>query len=363
MRSALSYTLLVFTSLLLILPSPIAAQYQPIDCTRLREISSNNIHLLEQIPWDRSSPIPLCREDSRTDGQRWRSIVRGQLYELDMQSGVEQFTPLPFAVGGFSFSRDGRWMACNCSYADPVSGVGVLNSVRVLNTETLEQVFVLEDVHGAGDFSFDATGRYLAYSENRARRGNYAHLWDLQTNQHLMQLEYGEGIVNDVDLSPDDTMLAVAFERQIEAWDIQTNTLLYTLMPDYLPRQRGLDWQFEDLAFSHSGDFLAAISPLGHAWAYDARSGELVMRYINGFAQRRMEGYYSTIGFSEDDSLLIMSDDDYLFFWDFQTSHLLKLLTLPMLSRGFSLDHSGKFLRIYDRDGLVELWGVRASAG
>ncbi len=129
-----------------------------------------------------------------------------------------------------------------------------------LETEQIVQELELEILAGSAKtpFKFSPDGNIMA-AYMREDREHMVRIWEIEQGEVIADLPYESGI-NEIDFSPDGSMLAIgSLYQETTIWDTETGTLLYTLDQIVEERTDGT----RALAFTHDGGHLATVRNYG----------------------------------------------------------------------------------------------------
>ncbi len=269
------------------------------------------------------------------------------------------------AVGGserLAFSPKGDILAAGY-WAGPVI---------LYDTSTwMPQAVFTTQIGFINSIAFSPDGKLIAVGGgiyNPDRRG--VQIWDVATQQLLLQLDDFDEAVRSLAFSPDGATLATADGHpwsgrgSAKIWDVKTGELQAELTIQGKTDQLYIQ-AFSDITFSPDGTLLAAINADGNVQLWDAISHKEV-RMMTG-----VSGEGSGVAFSPDGKLLAASGSTGGLFnqvpelrvWDLDTGELLYKLEGHDATNGkvkFSPD--GKILAstsFYDSEGRVMFWDVK----
>jgi WD40 repeat protein len=204
---------------------------------------------------------------------------------------------------------------------------------------------------------FSPDGRLLASGD----LGGDVFVWDVPTGKVVRRLHRQTGI-DDLRFSPDSRFLAVAADKPLVIWDVQTGVPVVSLTG-----APGRDPYFSDLAFSPDGKRLAAIA---HSYdsktkeetitvtAWEINPGALLQELpaLRVPAASRVSNV--AVAFSPDGKLLAACSGDGLRLWDTTTWKNVRTLSTPALSRVSSANFSsdGRWLAASAAGGAVAIW-------
>ncbi|HVL16200.1 MAG TPA: hypothetical protein VM529_26750, partial [Gemmata sp.] len=193
-----------------------------------------------------------------------RDLVAGKL--LARLGGEDATTGGPFPADwgrSATFSADGRVVA---TLHTPESAAGP--TVRVWDAATWKERFRLRPAKLTYEVRLNRAGSRLATRSDTAslERTNdpdklrtVVHLWDAQTGDKMATLDHGAKPVEQLDFTPDGSVLATVSGRVVRLWSAADGRLLHTLDKHAV--------SVDLVAFSPSGKTLAvAAGPRVHWW-------------------------------------------------------------------------------------------------
>ena len=231
-----------------------------------------------------------------------------------------------------SWSSDGRFIAASGERDD-----GPAAAIYDLKTGSVR---FLPGVGLAGGFSPD--GRVLGLSDPY----NRLTLLDLHTGSRRAMWG-GEVPAESTALSPDGSLAAIARDRFVEIWSLQTGILQRVL--------RDCATQVCSLAFSSDGRCLACGDVGGRVRLYSLPSGRL-LKTLTGYddtvsSLAFLPGLPGLPGFPGQRLLLSGGDDARLIFWNLDSGRAVRKLTLPRMSTNgymIALSPDGKSIAASD---------------
>jgi WD40 repeat protein/DNA-binding SARP family transcriptional activator len=201
------------------------------------------------------------------------------------------------------------------------------------------------DAHG---IRFSAGGRLVGVAGDKR-----AVVWDVRTGQVVQSKSVGSGIgegSNAVAFSPGGRVLAVADGEAIELYDLRTGRRVVQL-----PSQNNGP---QDIDFSPDGTLLASATLAGNLDLWDVGTGRLVARLPNGSDHRAFD---SSVRFSPDGELLAVGDTSgNVVIWNVATR---RPVGRPLAGQSVSVDSvafdpAGRTLVTMSDDGNLRLWDV-----
>lgn len=301
-------------------------------------------------PWDLVLAVAWS-----PDGQTI-AVAAGEVVHLYKSEGLDEVGSLVIGVWtpGLAFSPDGQTLAT-------ANRDGRVRLWKTANGQTLSDALTL-DGHkkGSNSVDFSPDGRYLASGGNDA----IVRVWDVETGEILVEVIGGTYAVPGVVFTPDGVNLAIVNGDVIRLRDANTGQFVHSLrMPweQFLEASvRGVR-SFYSLAISPSG-LLASGDSENTVYLWDVET-ETVLYTLAGH-----EGQWDTsaalvweVEFSPDGNLLASAGgDSTVRVWDVAAGELLCTLvghTNAVTSAVFSPD--GRVLATGSLDGTLRLWGVK----
>ncbi|HJQ49534.1 MAG TPA: BTAD domain-containing putative transcriptional regulator, partial [Gaiellaceae bacterium] len=200
------------------------------------------------------------------------------------------------------------------------------------------------DTHG---MRFNSDGTLLGVAGDK-----HAAIWNVRTRKVVQLLSVGSGLTagsNAVAFSPGSRVVAVADSDAIRLYDLRTSHLVSEL--------RGPDGTPQDLDFSPDGTLLASATLSGVADLWNATTGDFLASLPNGSSGT----YDSTVRFSPDGRTLAVGDTaGNVEIWDVAKR---RLVGGPLAGQNVSVDNvefdpSGRMLVTMSSDGSLRLWDV-----
>lgn len=197
--------------------------------------------------------VALCRIDDREE----RVVVR------DLPSGTER-GQIPVRVSEPRFlcvAPDASWVA--------TAGGQKSNNrrVRVWDVATGQERLAIELENSVTCLAASPHGRWLAVgvADLSKEANNVVAVFDTTTGERAFDLPTRRKAVTTMAFSADGNHLAVGFNGTVQLWDVQDRKLRRTL--------EGFERVVTRLAFSPSGDLLAAGTQDGQVWVWSATTG------------------------------------------------------------------------------------------
>jgi WD40 repeat protein len=129
-------------------------------------------------------------------------------------------------------------------------------TIRIWNFDSGEQVVVLQEFDAVLSIAFSPEGSHIVCGMHAM-----IHLWDLNTEEQLMQIPGHSSWVNSVSFSPDGTIIAsVSCDRSLRIWHTVMRKPLFTL-------EGHSDWVWS-AAMSPDGGFIYTNSKDGTIWRW-----------------------------------------------------------------------------------------------
>ncbi|MCP4362150.1 MAG: WD40 repeat domain-containing protein, partial [Chloroflexi bacterium] len=269
----------------------------------------------------------------------------------DVETGQELFT-LPHTIARFSqdSSRLMTWRVSDLNL--------IWDSWDIATAEQGQSISLFIDdlwQSAGGGVSSDWQYFALKYWDNKVD------VWQMSTQEKILQLTEHDDRVNDVDFSPDNKFLATASrDGTVKVWP----------MPDGRDDLNGnidslLTLEHADsalvLAFSSDGRYLATVSSDFTAVIWDltaslaAESPMTVFTFpLTGHTEPVRQ-----VSFNADGSLLaIVSQDGLVKVWDTATGEAALTFVSNELTRGAVFDPDGRYLATGNDGGLVQIWDI-----
>jgi WD40 repeat protein len=233
--------------------------------------------------------------------QNWRSTGNVKMLSTVMSATqMPQRQPMgePVAIRQLTFSQDGRL----------VMGVADDRTVRIWNTESGQQVQVLQEQTSVMQARFSAEGQsVVTVSANQV-----AKVWTVSSGATVQEFKQGVSTAN---FSPDSRRLVMGSrDGTMRAVDLQTGKLQFEQK-----RHRGV---VTDVQFSGDGRLLVSAGVDGNAFLWDARTGaEQSQLRMGEEAVPIQQAFFSPDG----QYLATLTEDGKIHLWAASWEMLLKL--------------------------------------
>ena len=228
--------------------------------------------LAAKLAWQRDVSKPLAGSTvAVAAGRLWVASANGKVTVLDAATGQELRTiPLavaPGAVHDFDFSPDGSKLLLGHekSTRDFSTGIHTDASLRVFDVQTgrqlkffdLKQTFRKSGCNIGLPFVISADSTQMISITENCRLGIFdMSSWELKQEFH----DPFQDANIDLALSPDNRLLAVAYQNKLELWDVVSAKLIETYSNPALkiyPRHRDAELGYiYQVAFSPDGSLL-----------------------------------------------------------------------------------------------------------
>jgi serine/threonine protein kinase/Tol biopolymer transport system component len=235
-----------------------------------------------------------------------------------------------------SFAPDGQALAGATGSGNAASKFG---KVKLWDARTGELKWA---VSGHTDFAtsvaFSPDGRLIA-------SGSLDHtvkLWDAQTGEMHQSLPLSDKVYA-VAFSPDGKLLAIASQKAVELWDIESGKVQQSFS--------GNEYAVHAIAFSPDASLIAGGDISGSVELWDARSGTLRQTF------KEHGDVVDAVAFAPDGKTLASgSYDSTVIIWNLQT--MTRLVTLQETDKvtSVSFSHDGRTFASGNRDKTVHLW-------
>jgi WD40 repeat protein len=313
--------------------APEQAQGKAVFASDLYSLGVTCIYLLTQIPpfdlFDISNNNWIWQQYLTTNISNHLSQIIDKLLKNDIKERFQSADLVLKAMGlenqiqNFNFKIKTTSWRCLSTLTSQIGGLANINSV-----------------------AFNPDGDKLVSGDERKN----IKLWDLNTQELLMNFQGHTQAIKSITFSPDGKILASASEdKTIKLWDVETCQEIYTLL--------GHTHTVKSVAFSPDGQLLASGSWDKTIKIWDRNTGRELCTLIGHKLQ------VSAVAFSpQGDILASASCDRTIHLWQKSSTHAYNLLGIllghawAVLTVAFSPD--GKILASGSDDNTIKLWNI-----
>lgn len=195
--------------------------------------------------------LVACRVDDRED----RLVIRNLPDGSDRQVIAVRVTEPRFLC----VSPDASWVATTVPKPK--------NRVRVWDTATGQERFILELANSAFCMAATPDGRFIAVEQSDLGRGtnNRVMFFDSTTGEKSFSLPTKRRQVTSIIFTPDGRYMAAGFNGVVQIWDVQQRQLVRMI--------EGFERVVTCMAYSPGGNLLAAGTQDGQVWVWSTQTG------------------------------------------------------------------------------------------
>ena len=267
------------------------------------------------------------------------------------ETGQELFT-LPHTIARFS-QDSSRLMTWRVSDLNLIWDVWDIDAVEEVESISL----FIDDLWQSAGGGVSSDWQYFAikYWDNRVD------VWQMSTQEKILQLTEHDDMVNDVEFSPDNKLLATASDDgTVKVWPMPDGRATLNGNIDSSVTLEHAD-SVQVLAFSADSRYLATVSSDFTAVIWDLTASLAAGSPVTVFTFP-LTGHtepVKQISFNADGSLLaIVSQDGLVKVWDTATGEATLTFVSNELTRGAVFDPDGRYLATGNDGGLVQIWDI-----
>jgi WD40 repeat protein len=118
-----------------------------------------------------------------------------------------------------AFSPDGHFLACSCGDENPIDGIQIIDLVELKSVHSVKGMF--------SNITFSPDGHYLMYTSFATREESTLTVIDMSTLEEVLTVQPQQRVTTVAFVGAE--TVAVAYNSQIELWDLTEQTLSKTL--------------------------------------------------------------------------------------------------------------------------------------